>query len=122
MSNKQLGAEIIAFPAHKARPGLRQTLTATKAEILHARETGIWAPGESQITPNFVSNLIPPPDAMYDLNDSAVAEIALQVSLLSLHSIQGGDWNDVDKLSYFLDLQVASQLLEESRAQAIATG
>lgn len=104
--------QIINFPLSRVRPGLRQRLNALRREILLARDAGTWPASESQVTPELIASQVPDLRELYAMEDTVVAEITTQVTILALHAIQGKDWDAPDLPGPLLELQHAAQSLQ----------
>ena len=98
-------AQILLFPLDRVRPGIRQHLNALRRCIKEAEQNGSWDPAQSDITPAFVAGLIPSLENLFQTGDAAVSEVAAQVSILTMHAIQGGNWPREDLLGDLLELQ-----------------
>lgn len=112
MNTLHASAQILPFPLHLVRPGIRQLANNARRRILAAQEDGSWAAGESGVTPDFVAGLIPPLKDLFDQTDLEVAETAIKVSILCMHVIHAGEWDDRKELTFFVDLQCAGTRLE----------
>lgn len=105
-------AQVIEFPYFRVRPGVRQRLYVLRQQILRARDAGSWKPTDSEITPDFLLTLIPDAAELYRMDDMEVAELAVNVSILVLHAIQSGDWNNPELLGTLMKLQHDGMLLD----------
>jgi len=114
-------AQIMPFPLERVRPGIRQLLIMARRSVALAEETGRWSPGQSGVTPSMIHKMIQDVHIMFRQPDTVVAETAIKVSLLGLHALHSGDWNDRKQIASLLDLQIAGLNLEAAHTTAMAS-
>ena len=108
---KTHATQILHFDPTRVRPGIRNLLIEAKLRIADSLEAGEWCL-DQKITPDLILDQIPNLKDLFALNDEAVAEAAMKTSLLSLHAIHSGVWQNIPSLTFFMQLQVAAVQLQ----------
>ncbi len=112
--------QILIFPTQRVRFGVRQHLNTVRRLVQEANADLSWAPGESQVTPELICDLIPPLADLFEASDDLIADIAIQVSILCIHAIQGGEWDAEELLEDFFKMQSAARNLEAAYAERLS--
>lgn len=114
MTSTNPAPQVIPFPGHRVRPGVRQLLMEARLRIQAARDSEAWTCASNGVTPAFLLNLIPPEGNLLARDDLELAEAAVKVSILASHLIHDQGRDDQQHLPFFMELQAAGLRLENS--------